>query len=250
MRQEQDSWSEEELSLLASGLSNPEVAKQTGRSQPAVRAKRQRLAKKFKKSFKAKDSREVPSPTSESPYHEDKAQASANFWKKQHDALKSKYQKSLREQAASERLIQMATELAPKSYNPAPACASVTPSRGRSQSALLFLSDTHVGQVVLPEQTMGFGEYNFEMFLARLKHYEEAVSSILRDHTTTKLNELVIAMGGDMLHGALNHGAEAGQQHTLFQQFYGAGHAFAQFVRNLSALVPKVRIHRKSVQQP
>lgn len=38
-----DTWTDKEIALLASGLSNREVAKRTGRSEPAIRGKRQRL---------------------------------------------------------------------------------------------------------------------------------------------------------------------------------------------------------------
>jgi len=176
-------------------------------------------------------------------YAQDKAIAREDFWKREHDLLKRKYDKALKEQAAVERLVSVARELAPTSYAALPPVVRCSEGKGKPQSALLFLSDTHVGKIVLPEQTMGFGEYNFEVFLARLKFYEEAVSSILRDHVSTKLDELVIAMGGDMLDGALKHAAEVGQQVTLFQQYFGAGHAFAQFIRNLAPLVPRVRIY-------
>jgi hypothetical protein len=110
------------------------------------------------------------------------------------------------------------------------------------QSAMLLLSDTHVGKVVLPSQTLGFGVYNFDVYLARMKYLEESILSILENHTTMKIEELVVAMLGDMLDGALDHGVEAGQRNTLFTQFYMAGHATAQFLRVLAAHVPKVRI--------
>jgi hypothetical protein len=176
-------------------------------------------------------------------YEDDKARVTTEFWKSQHDILKRKYEKALREQAAVDRLVELAQELAPKSYLPRPDVVQTPRSNsGKSQSAVLFLSDTHVGQVIHPEQTMGFGEYNFDMFLARLKFYEEAVTSIIRDHTNTRIDELVLVMGGDMLHGALNHAAEVAQHHTLFSQWFGAGHAFAQFIRNLAPFVPHVRV--------
>jgi len=49
-------------------------------------------------------------------------------------------------------------------------------------------------------------------------------------------------MIGDMIHGNLSHAVEAGQVNVLFDQFYSAGHAIAQFLRNLTAIAP-VRIH-------
>lgn len=271
-------WSAEELALLATpGLSNKEISKRTGRSEPAIRGKRQRLAKWAEKEVQRKaklaemglpdmmpgvqkafekspwvglvtgetpfpkgagGTAPVPPPT----YEEDQVRVSADFYKTQYRVLRHKYERALKEKAAVDQLVSLAKELAPVSYSPLPEVRHVSAGKGKPQSAVLFLSDTHVGQEILPEQTMGFGEYNFETFLARLKFYEEAVTSILRDHTTTEVTELVIAMGGDMLHGALNHSAEAAQQSTLFQQWFGAGHAFAQFIRNLAPLVPGIRI--------
>jgi len=180
-------WTSEEITLLATpGLSNAEIALRTGRSQAAIRGKRQRLAK----------SAGLPEASSSSGYEQDKARASVEFWKREHDALKKKYERALKEQSAIEQLVASAKELAPIAYSPLPPVARLSAGEGKPQSAVLFLSDTHVGQVVRPEQTLGFGGYDFETFLARLKFYEEAVTSILRDHTTTQLSELVFAFGG------------------------------------------------------
>lgn len=105
-----------------------------------------------------------------------------------------------------------------------------------------MFSDTHIGQVVTPEQTLGLGGYDFEIFLRRLARLERGVQSILMDHTTTKVPEIVVAMLGDMLHGNLAHAVEAGQLNTLFSQYFQAGHAIAQFLRNISRIAP-VRVH-------
>lgn len=263
-------WSAAELALLATpGLSNREISLRLHRSEAAIRGKRQRLAKAAAKApvrpfhpvsgllsaaatlgmvghpfpKGAGDCiKSIGTPVPPPAYEDDRARSNADFWKGQFVALNKKYERALKEQAAVDRLVELARELAPKSYSPLPPVVHVDAGKGKPQSAVLFLSDTHVGQEILPAQTMGFGEYNFEVFLARLKFYEEAVTSILRDHTTTAVQELVIAMGGDMLHGALNHATEAGQQSTLFQQWFGAGHAFAQFIRNLAPLVPAIRV--------
>lgn len=231
-------WTPEEVALLASKLSNKEIAQKTGRSEAAIRGKRQRLD--------ASDDWNAVAQTGEektpASYEDDRERASGDYWKRQFAILNRKYEKALKEQSAVEQLVNTARELAPRSYSSLPPVRKVSAGVGSPQSAVLFLSDTHVGQVIKPSQTLGFGGYDFERFLSRLKFYEEAVASILRDHTTTGIQELVIAMGGDMLHGALNHAAEVSQHYTLFQQWFGAGHAFAQFIRNLAPLVPSVRI--------
>lgn len=176
----------------------------------------------------------------------DRERAGNDFWRQEYRSLETKYKKLLKERAVGDQLVDLAKTLAPQSYSPAPTVHS--PNRkggggGKPQSAVLLLSDCHVGQVIEPDQTLGFGKYDFTTFLARLKYLEESVASILQDHTTTQIDELVVCLGGDLIDGALNHGAEAGQKNTLFSQFYGAGHAIAQFLRNLAPLAPKTRIY-------
>lgn len=187
----------------------------------------------------------VATTSAESKYSEDQERATGELWRKRYSQLQTKYEKALHENSVVDALVADIRAIAPQSYAAAPAITQVRKVGGKSanQSAVLLFSDTHVGQVITPEQTLGFGEYNFSIFLSRLKYLEESVLSILENHTTVKIDELVIAMLGDMLHGALNHGVEAGQHTTLFSQFYGAGHAIAQFLRVLSARVPQIRIH-------
>lgn len=185
-------------------------------------------------------------PAAPPTYEEDRNRAGNDFWKREYRGLESKYEKVLKERAAVDQLVAMASELAPQSYSPAPAIPRPNAKgggKGQPQSAVLLLSDCHIGQVIEPDQTLGFGRYDFPTFLNRLKYLEESITSILQDHTTTKIEELVVCFGGDLLHGALNHGAEASQKNTLFTQFYAGGHALAQFLRNVAPLAPKTRIY-------
>lgn len=129
--------------------------------------------------------------------------------------------------------------MAPVSYKPAKATLTFKQDKHATpQSAVLLFSDTHIGAVVKPEQTLGLGNYNFEIFLRRLARLERSVYSIIHDHTTTPVPEIVVPMIGDMLDGALAHSAECGQLNTMVSQFYSGGHAIAQFLRNLSAIAP------------
>lgn len=175
-------------------------------------------------------------PTSVS---EDKEKNKSEFWNEQYRGLKTKYDEVLKDSTLVDRLVSMAMDAAPKSYNAAPQVRDTRPNSTHSpQSAVLLLSDTHIGKVVKPEQTLYFGDYNFPKFLSRLKHLEERTVSILLDHTHSRINKLVVAMLGDMVDGSLSHGAEAGQINTVFTQVYAGAHAVAQFLRNLSRYVP------------
>jgi len=176
-------------------------------------------------------------------YEQDQENSSSNLWQRKFKELEGKYVKAVNENSVVSQLVSEIKSQAPLSYGPLPPVKRVRSSEeGAPQSAVLLFSDTHVGKVVSPQQTLGFGEYNFDMFLARLKFLEESTISILKTHTSVQLDELVVAVLGDMLDGALAHGAEAAQRNTLFSQYYLAGHAIAQCFRALAAHVPKIRV--------
>jgi len=234
MKQKNKPWTKEELAVLADGsLTLREIANRLGRSVCAVARARDRLVKS------------VPRPAAQEPlsYSEDKAKAHEGHWRARHDSLHVKYKEALKDAVLVDKLVGEIKSMAPLSYNPAPpVTAARKVSKSSPQSAILLLSDTHVGKVVLPSQTLNFGGYNFELFLARLKYVEESVISIMRDHINTAIPELVVALLGDMLDGNLAHGAEGGLRNTVFSQFYGAGHALAQFLRNVARHVPQIRM--------
>lgn len=186
-----------------------------------------------------------PLPELPKSLDEDKLAANNSAWKNRYSDLEQKYSKLLKSVSATELLVSEVVNIAPRSYSAAPPVfrdRQRRQAKSSPQSAVLLFSDTHVGKKVEPAQTMDFGNYNFEVFLRRLKYLEESAISILQDHTTTSVPELVVFMLGDMLDGALSHANEADQTLTLFSQFYGAGHAIAQFFRNLAAYVPELRV--------
>lgn len=227
-------WSGSDLEVLDSDLSDAEAAKKLKRSLTSVTVKRRR------RRAANRGPKRLPG---DSTVEQDVSEKTETFWKRQYHLLSSKYEKLSEKQGVVDQLVADIKEAAPRSYSSAPAVKAPRKNSGKPQSAVLLLSDTHVGKEVVPEQTLGFGQYNFDVFLSRLKYLEESVVSILHDHTTTQVPELVIPMLGDMLDGALLHNVEAGQVTTLFSQFYGAGHALAQFLRNLAPHVPKIRIY-------
>ncbi len=221
------SWTQKEVDLFAA-LDDESIVKKTGRTFNAVRAKRNCLKRELPK----KERKKLTPPAT---YEADKVRVDEAHWKRSHDELAKKYSRALKENTVVERLVAEIKDVAPLSYSPAPPAKYKAPARASEpQTALLLFSDTHVGKVVHRAQTLGLAEYGFRTFLARLKYLEESIISIRTGHTTTEIDGLVIAMIGDMLDGGLGHGVEAGQRNTRFAQFYAAGHAIAQFFRNLA----------------
>lgn len=158
--------------------------------------------------------------------------------------LKAKYQQTLERVSAVDRLVEKAQDLI-VSYQPMPLLKrKVLPAKkGSPESAVLMLSDSHVGQVVKGNQTLGFGDYNFQRFAERLKYIEDRVVSILANNINTKIDELVIFMLGDMLHGNLAHSKEITRGMTLFDQWHAASHCYSQFLLHISQHVEKIRIY-------
>jgi len=173
----------------------------------------------------------------------EEVQRQRDFWKKHAQSVSRELRKAQLDNTAVEILVEQIKDVAPIGYVP-PKPLQRKPSKkaGSPQSAVLLFSDTHVGKVVTPEQTNDFGTYNFDVFRRMMKRLEDSIFSILADHTTTEVPEIVVAMLGDMLDGALQHSAEIGQVNTVFDQFYSAGHVIAQFFNNISQIAP-LRIH-------
>lgn len=231
-RHHYNKWSAEDIEQLKSGKSDAELATLLGRSESSIRGKRFRLGIS-----------PDPAPAYDSTVAQDLALKDESFWRREHSTLQKKYETLLKEQNAVERLVSRIADLAPRRYSPAPTIhRSTRKSSGAPQSAVLMFSDTHIGKNVKASQTLQFGTYDFATFLARLKYLEESIISIAQNHVTTKVPELVIAMMGDMLDGALSHSNEVGQLDPLFNQYYCGGHAIAQFFRNLAPHFPKLRI--------
>lgn len=225
-------WSDSEIKLLGTKPDN-ELAAQLGRSYTSVRVARMRRAIP---AFNSND------PAKETTFEQDRLSSDSNVWRSRYAQLERKYSRALQENSVVAQLVEEIKDCAPRSYSPLPPVEFPERHSSSSQSAVLQFSDTHAGKVVLPQQTLGFGGYNFPTFLARLKYMETSLLSICKNHTTVPIDELVIAMLGDMLDGNLSHAVEAGQRNTLFTQYFNAGHAIAQLFRNLAAHFPKVVI--------
>jgi hypothetical protein len=229
-----DKWTDEEIEFLVANtgiMSDAEISAKLNRGPRSIAMRRYKL-----KGRKAKLA--CPTPTADGA----RKTESESYWENRYRLLSREFGKLSKEVAVIDRLVDTVKQIAPVSYDPHPPVVELGRSQTTPESAVLMLSDTHFGKDVRPEQTLGFGGYNFRTGLDRLKFVERHTLSILTEHSSSPINELVVAMLGDMMDGALMHGSEVGQLSPLFNQFFGAGHALAQFLRNLAGHLPKVRV--------
>lgn len=165
-----------------------------------------------------------------------------DYWKRAASKLAKRVADLEKSRTAVDVLVEQVLDCAPKSYTTTVPIPKRKPGQETPQPAVLLFSDTHIGKIVKPDQTLGMGDYNFQVFLSRLQRLEEAIASIVLGHTTSDVPEIVVGMLGDMLDGALDHSVECGQSNTLLSQYFAGGHAIAQFLTRLSQVAP-LRIH-------
>lgn len=226
-------WTQSEVAelvkLTGMGKTIMEIAAMLDRSYDSVR-------------FKQREMKAGNSPAETTPVAPEDDPKRVAFWKRQYSTLESEVKRLRDVHELDELLVERIVDVAPKSYPTPKLCVMRRKTGGTPQSAVLCFSDSHIGKVTTRGQTLGLGEYNFELFLRRLCHMENSIASILHDHTTTDVPEIHVAMIGDMIDGRLAHNAEVSALNTVFDQFYSAGHAIAQFFTRMSALAP-LKIH-------
>ena len=183
-------------------------------------------------------------PLHKTTLNEDREKQAAQTTQLALKEMQRKYQKMLAQLNIADRLVDMANE-----YVTAFPAAKSKPRQfkksgsGSTESAVLVLSDTHIGKKVYRSQTLGFGNYNFNIFADRLYFLEDRVRSILNEHVTSPVDELVIFLLGDMLDGSLNHAKEVVSAMTVFDQFYAGAHCLSQAIRNMAQDVARVKVY-------
>ena len=110
---------------------------------------------------------------------------------------------------------------------------------GSALTAVLVVSDVHMGQIVCPHETAGFGCYNPAVALARVRHLELEAARIMSERPIEKL---LVLFGGDMVHGKLNHSLEEDVV-PVARQVDLAIHIFFPFLCGLATSAPSVEVY-------
>lgn len=110
------------------------------------------------------------------------------------------------------------------------------------ETAVLLLGDFHCGEIVDKEAVCGFGEYNFDIFVRRLKFLAESIKSItIKKLKGYQIKKLVVLGMGDMVSGRIHEELIENAEDVIFQIMNGA-YVTAQFILELRQLFPKIEI--------
>jgi len=167
----------------------------------------------------------------------------------------SKYEVLIKEKSLEERLVSVIKEEV-KALPEVKRVWRPSVEKVSQETAILLLGDTHIGEVVSREEVCGFGEYDFDIFVKRLKFLADSIKSI----TVTKLkgyriDKLVIYVLGDMISGRVHEELREKGEEIIFQVLQGS-FVTAQFILELSQLFSDIEIvgvvgnHGRLTQKP
>ena len=176
----------------------------------------------------------------------------------QKEIAEKKYHTLLKDQIFQEQIIDAVTNtIIAMPKVPVPPVVKRSKASKVSETAILVVSDAHVGEVVDSIQTGGISHYNFDTFRYRLQYLAERTIRLLKD----KLNgyifeELQVFMLGDIISGNIHEELVATNEYTALECVYGAATVFAQFFMDLAREFPKIVVpclygnHGRMVQKP
>ena len=117
-----------------------------------------------------------------------------------------------------------------------------TESKVSHETAVLLLSDFHLGETVVKKEVYGLGEYNIDIFAKRLKFLANSIKNItIKKLRGYEINKLCIFMLGDMISGMIHDELIENGEDVIFQILNGA-YITAQFILEMSTLFKKIDI--------
>jgi hypothetical protein len=115
--------------------------------------------------------------------------------------------------------------------------------RGRPETAVMLVSDYHIGERVSEEETGGLARYDFETFEKRWRYHVETVASLTKDKLAGyDIPRLQACMLGDMVSGTIHDELVVTADGTPMEWVVEGGHVIAQGLRDLAAEFEQVRV--------
>ena len=122
--------------------------------------------------------------------------------------------------------------------------------------AVLFLSDIHMGEVIIPSQVENLNEFNTEICIQRLRNvFKRFLDIITNQITGLKIQSVVVMLGGDMLSGLIHEELAETNDCPIFQSVIDASTVLSEGIAEIAKRFKKVyvpcvvgnhgRIHKK-----
>jgi len=221
------------LKLASQGLSNKEIAKRLGTTPKYV--------SKVKVKYKNKIS----------PEYFSKDEIEKEIKKLKQKEVEKYYKKFKEFRIREENIISALSSIIPKFPIPDKNIFNlnkgddILKSRKNSTktTAVLLLSDWHIGEYVSPEETFGYGVFNSEIAAARVELILEKTANILLNHEYIDVEKLIVVALGDMVSGTIHDELEITQDLNAAEQLYYSAYLLALLLNDLSKYFPKIEFY-------
>ena len=231
--------------LIREGKSTKEIAILLKTTPGAIRALCLRMGIRL-------DVRPLHSALTKNTVDEDRDRIRQKVQEAEHKAVQKKYLEVLEQQHLDDRVVDLFDQSIKEVYGDK-FTINLKPFkkefRGTStpEEAVLVISDTHVGKIVKPEETSGFGFYNPLRYLAKLEHLEKTVCHIIQERNAcpvgNPIHKLHIMLLGDLVDGMLNHSEEIPSHTYVTQQIHLATLSLFQSIGRMAQCVDEVVLY-------
>ena len=151
---------------------------------------------------------------------------------------KKLYQKSIKDEAKKEIIVDAIAKLAP-SFKSVPLRTYKKPDgkfRGHHpQTVVAPLTDTHIGESVNPEQMIGLNVYDFKVFNHRLYGWANQLLNLVNyRRNIAEVDQLIIPMLGDMISGDIHEELARSNISNCMEQMIRGANLIAQAIMFLA----------------
>lgn len=136
------------------------------------------------------------------------------------------------------REIQDTIKAAPVVYAP----PALDDFDGKPHAQALLLSDTHAGEIVVPEAVNGLNEYNWDICVERMQRIQKSLLSF-QAARPYPIEELQLWVLGDMCSGDNHDELAITNEFPMAEQAYRFGMLLGQWIEELIPYYPSVKVH-------
>jgi len=153
----------------------------------------------------------------------------------------TKYKVLVREKSLEERLITVIKDET-KALPKVNIAWTSTARKVSHETAGLLFSDSHIGDKVVRDEVFSFGEYDFDVYVRRMKFLANSMKSIVvKKLKGYRVDKLCIFGLGDMVSGRIHEELIEVGENIVFQVLNGA-YVAAQFILELSQMFKEIEI--------
>jgi len=110
----------------------------------------------------------------------------------------------------------------------------------KKKTALLMISDIHIGEIVKKEDTLGLNEYSTEIAKKRI---DTLFKKCIDNCKELNVSDIVVALGGDLISGIIHEEILRNSDDSLTKIIIGLADYLAQHIRELTKYFNSIKVY-------